>query len=122
MPSACTDPAAVSRALSHAPGAVLVGGVMKISTCVSRARTDGQTQTIGAIYTQLGDDLARRVGTDERAAMQLGFLVGAVRRGASTTNGTQEELARRVEQTTGLDGPSGSAAYARGLDAGRRSG
>ena len=122
LPSACTDGAAVARALSHAPGPVLIGGATKISTCVNRARSDGQLQTVGAVYTRLGDDLARRVRSDERAAMQLGFLVGAVRRGSSTTNGTHEELARRIEQTTGLDGPGDSSAYAQGLTEGRRAG
>jgi len=122
LPGACTNGAAVAQALAHAPGTVLVGGSTKISTCVSRARTDGEIQTVGAVYTRLGDDLARRLPTDERAAMQLGFLIGAVRRGSSTTNGTHEELTRRIEQTTGLDGPGDSRGFARGLEAGRRTG
>lgn len=122
LPAACTDRAAVARALAHAPGTVLIGGSTKISTCVSRARSDGQIQTVGAVYTQLGDELARRLPDDERAATELGFLIGAVRRGSSTTNGTHEELARRIEQTTGLDGPGDSPGFARGLDAGRRTG
>jgi hypothetical protein len=122
LPAVCTDGAAVAKALAHAPGMVLVGGSTKISTCVSRAHTDGEIQTVGAVYTRLGDDLARRLPDDERAATQLGFLIGAVRRGSSTTNGTHEELARRIEQTTGLDGGGNSPGFARGLEAGRHTG
>jgi hypothetical protein len=54
------------------------------------------------------------------AAVQLGFLVGAVRRGANKTNGVQLELVRRLEQVAGVDGPAGPrrAGYRRGVVAG----
>ena len=53
-------------------------------------------------------------------ALQLGFLVGAVRRGANKTNGVQLELVRRLDQVAGVGGPTGPrrAAYRRGMAAG----
>ena len=56
----------------------------------------------------------------DEAALQLGYLIGAVRKGGGRTNGIHQELMRRVEQAIGLDGPPAPrrAAFDRGLAAG----
>lgn len=95
-----------------------VEGIL-ISTCVRRARNDGELQGLGLLYTAVAERLASRARTDERAATQLGYLAGAVRRGTGTDAGIAVELGRRIARTTsGIEGP----ALVAGLRAGERSG
>jgi hypothetical protein len=54
-------------------------------------------------------------------ALQLGYLVGAARRGSDRTQGIHSELVRRLQQEAGGLQRS-SDAYARGERAGRRGG
>ena len=125
LPRACLDGAStVASALRTAPAAVRLPGGTRLSTCVKRARRDADLQAVGTIYTAAADALATRVRNSDDAALQLGYLVAAARRGASTTNGTNVELVRRLEQAAGVDGPPPRrrAAYSRGLAAGARSG
>ena len=124
-PASCLKGArVVEAALRAAPGPVSLAGGTRLSTCVYRAHSDSDLTTVGTIYTQVAGGLAAQVPRSERAAVQLGYLTGAVKRGASGTNGTAVELVRRLEQAAGLDGPPPSrrAAYARGIAAGARSG
>ena len=67
---------------------------------------------------------SRRVPASDRAAVQLGYLVGASRRGAKHTSGIHDELVRRLEQAVGVGGAPAArrAAYRRGLVAGERRG
>lgn len=127
LPSACTaGPAQIATALRAAPGRVTLPGAtaLSLSTCIERARGDAEIQAVGAVYTQVADDLAPRVKTSDQAAIRLGYLIGATRRAARRTNGISAELARRLEQTVGLDGPPPQhrAAFQRGLAAGARTG
>jgi hypothetical protein len=125
FPVACNDSVpAVQDALRGAPARVALTGGTKLSTCVERARTGADIQTVGALYTATADDLAAKLAGSDAAALRLGYLVGATRRGASRTSGIHDELVRRLEQSTGLDGapPARRAAYRRGLAAGRRLG
>jgi hypothetical protein len=125
LPAACKEGARkVANALRAAPAPVRLEGGTRLSTCVHDARADADLQTIGTVYTQVADALAPRLPTSESAAIELGYLTGAVRQGASGTNGTATELVRRVEQAPGLEGPPPArrAAYERGIAAGRRSG
>jgi hypothetical protein len=103
---------------------VVLGGGTRLSTCVERARTDAEIQAVGGLYTRAADDLAARIRTSDRAALRLGYLIGAARLGARRTSGIHEELVRRLEQTVGVDGPPTDrrAAFNRGLAAGRRNG
>ncbi len=125
LPTACTAGARdIVTALSAAPRPVALEGGTRLSTCVQRAQTDAEIQTVGAVLTQAGDDLSGRMGATDRAALELGYLIGAVRRGARQTNGIHLELVRRLEQATGLDGAPGPRreAFRRGLSAGAREG
>jgi hypothetical protein len=128
MPRACLDTSRASfeRALAAAPGAVRLPGGVAISTCTRRVKTDAQLQNLGTVAHGIAEGLAERARDgDAGAALQLGYLVGAIGAGADRSNGISAELARRVE-TTGaglLDGPAAvGAALRRGSAAGRANG
>ena len=125
LPAACTEGRqAIVVALRVAPGPVVLRGGTRLSTCVERARGDGEIQTVGSIYTRVADELAVRARASNGAALRLGYLIGAARRGARRTSGIHEELVRRLEQTVGLQGPAPlrRPSFNRGLAAGARSG
>lgn len=121
VPAACIKgPTPIVAALHTAPGNVALSDGTRLSECVSRTFTDAEVQSVGIAFTAAGDRLGVRARRSDAAALELGYLVGAARRGASKTNGIQLELVRRLEQTMGLDGPPPArlAAYRRGLRAG----
>jgi len=120
-PTACSDGArTVLGALQRAPGDVSLEGGTLISTCVRRSLDIGQIQTLGFTYLAAANSELQLMPHSDAAALQLGFLVGAVRRGANKTNGVQLELVRRLDQVAGVGGPPGPrrAAYRRGMAAG----
>ena len=120
-PTACSDGArTVLGALRRAPADVSLEGGTLISTCVRRSLDTGQIQTLGFTYLAAANSELRLMQHSDAAALQLGFLIGAVRRGANKTNGVQLELVRRLEQVAGVGGPPGPrrAAYRRGMAAG----
>jgi hypothetical protein len=124
-PAACSDgPRIVLGVLRDAPGRVALEGRTLISDCVRRSTDIGEVQTLGFTYVGAADSLLKRMTGSDAAALQLGFLVGAVRRGANRTNGLQLELVRRLDQVAGVDGPTGArrAAYRRGMTAGQEHG
>jgi hypothetical protein len=125
LPAACVGSAgSIASALHTAPRHVALTDGTSLSECVDRARSDADLQNLGAVYTQVADALAVEVPTSDRAALELGYLVGAARRGSAHTNGIHEELVRRLGQAAGPDGAPGArrAAYDRGLGAGERDG
>lgn len=98
-----------------------------LAECVERATSDAELQSLGVTFTAAADHLAARVQRtgDADTARQLGFLVGATRRGADRTNGTHLELSRRIGLVAGrLEGVPAAAADAlqRGLADGERRG
>jgi hypothetical protein len=120
-PAACSAGARlVLGALRAAPGRVAMSDGTLISTCVRRSLGQADAQNLGFTYVAAANSEARLVAHRDAAAVQLGFLVGAVRRGAGKTNGVQLELVRRLEQVAGVGGPPGArrAAYRRGVAAG----
>jgi hypothetical protein len=122
LPAACTEgPGAVLKALTKAPGAVVIDGLTPISQCFNRDAGGTDVQIVGTnllnAAQQLGDKA--RAG-DDQAALRLGYLVGAARKGAKR-NGLGDEIVRRIEaETSGLG--SGRAAYQRGVRAGAAQG
>ena len=126
LPQSCLEArdGDVLRALRHAPGDVALHDGTPISTCVARAIGDVDLQVVGVALTVAADRLAQRVAGSDRAAFQLGFLMGATERGAARTTGVQSELSSRVRQAAGLEGgpPARHAALLRGRAAGRRGG
>lgn len=115
---------AIERALARAPAPVTLGTGTPLSKCISQARSDADLQSAGTIFTRAADELAdlARAG-DPPSALQLGYLIGAARRGAARTAGIHAELQRRLERTGAyVKGPGVAAALARGLRAGERTG
>ncbi|HEX4806404.1 MAG TPA: hypothetical protein VFU94_10935 [Conexibacter sp.] len=123
-PQACiqAQTADVLHALAHAPGRVALADGTPLSQCVRRTIDDVRLQALGAALTAAADALAERMRASEAAAFQLGFLIGATARGAAQAAGLQDELARRVAGSAGLDGGPRRATLLRGRAAGLRAG
>jgi hypothetical protein len=125
LPAACElpdGPASVRAALRSAPGQVRLDGT-PLSRCLVRESAPADVQAVGAAYVQVATGLARaaRRAPHSREATELGYLVGAVHRGASRTAGIHYELERRIElELNGVD--ASTAEYMRGERAGEASG
>jgi len=126
MPASCFGEAEVyARALEAAPQPVRLPDGSPISTCVELASRPADLQNLGAVTTRTADRLAQQAEDDPRAALVLGYLIGAVQRGADRTNGTQLELAFRIGRAGGRLGsppPEIAGALERGIAAGERTG
>jgi hypothetical protein len=122
-PACLRGPDAVHAALAQAPGRVSLDGT-RISACLAGARDMSDLQNVGAILTRVAEDLEARAPEDPEAALQLGYLAGAARRGWPHTSGPQYELVHRLQRSTALldARPEAAAALARGLRAGERAG
>jgi len=126
LAAGCANREQIAAALQAAPGAVSLESGTTISGCVNSARSDADLMTLGFAITAVADRLAEegREG-DRQAALELGFLVGAADRGASTSQGIQSELAYRLESSARRiedAGPQARAAFEEGRSAGRRQG
>jgi hypothetical protein len=127
LDEACmSDPNAIEHALTRAPHPVTLPSGTRLSQCVSNARTDADLQTAGAVLTRAADDLSARARAGNAdAALRLGYLVGAARRGAKRTAGIHAELQRHIERSAAvLDGAGAriAAALAEGQRAGEATG
>gem|GEM_PF-1524816 len=129
VPAACTDGSdSIITALAHAPQDVALADGTRLSTCISRARTDGDLQSLGLVLVRAADMLRAQTATDPAAALKLGYLAGAVKAGAAkASGGLADQLARRVDQVATLDdraagSPAAAAALRRGRQAGERAG
>ncbi len=130
-PLACqAGPGAFLAALERAPGEVLVDGETPISDCLTEDQPAGDLAAVGSSLvvaaTRLNSEA--RKPSDRRAAVQLGYLVGAVEKGASATAGVHAELVRRVNSAARFSEtgrPLSSAAeraFGLGYEAGRAAG
>jgi hypothetical protein len=127
LDEACmSNPGAIERALARAPGPVTLPSGTRLSQCVSNARSDADLQTAGAVLTRAADHLSARARAgDADAALRLGYLVGATRRGAKRTAGIHAELERHIERAAAVLDGSGArvaAALADGQRAGEATG
>jgi hypothetical protein len=119
VPVGCkAEPAAVERALAQAPGEVRLGG-HRLSECFAPGSDPGDEQALALAVLPA----AERLGAEARerprgpAPLRLGFLIGAVQRGAARGR-VYAELERRVRQElAGVD--TAAPGYVRGLRAGR---
>lgn len=105
-------------ALEAAPDPVRIDGT-PLSACLVDGSDGGELRDVGAALVETAADLAAAaaVRPEGPAATQLGYLMGAVRRGASSAAGTNSELVRRLDQELlMLDRPS------REFERGRRAG
>ena len=128
-PSACTGGATADRvaairvALAKAPGPVALRDGTRISDCLARLADSGDVQTVGSMMLALTQRLADEASgaAPDQALTQLGYVIGAVQRGAAHAPGVDSELVRRLEQElAAVD--TGSAAYRAGERAGRATG
>ncbi|MCW3038105.1 MAG: hypothetical protein JWM31_10, partial [Solirubrobacterales bacterium] len=100
----CTgEKAPIRTALKRAPGAVTLVDGSRLSTCVENGLDDAELQDVGIVFHQIAEELRQtaRERHDAAAAVQLGYLIGATRRGAAHTGGVMSELQRRVELVGG---------------------
>jgi len=123
VPSACREgKQAVRDALGDAPGEVHLDGT-PLSACLADESDAAELADVGAAFVGAASDLgavaARRPSSPE--ATQLGYLVGAARRGVRGHRGVNAELVRRIEQES-LPVAGRSDAFRQGERAGRRGG
>jgi hypothetical protein len=101
VPAACLEgPKSLQIALEKAPGEVRLENGTKLSECFNRAANPAEIQQVGAIFIDVAEGLAAtsRKQPHSRATTQLGYLIGATRRGAGGTQGIHYETQRRIEQ------------------------
>lgn len=121
---ACLEGAGKIRsALADAPGEVRLEDGTKLSACFNRAAQPAEIQQVAGVFI----DVASRLGDGARAkpkspaAVQLGYLVGAMRHGTGHTQGIHYETRRRIEQEL-LGVQLRSPQFVRGEQAGERTG
>ena len=130
-PVACLEgPEAYERALNAAPDEVLLEGETLISECLARNQSSGDLTRIGEALietaTELNAEARAEPGGD--ANLQLGYLLGAVERGAEESEGIHSDLVRRVvvaaRYVPGKQAspPGFLPTYTEGFDAGRAGG
>ncbi len=125
LPLACAvGPETVRDALRSAPRPVRIDGT-PLSACLHPTSDGTDLQAVGTSLVGAASELARPAERrpEGEAAVRLGYLVGAVQRGAGRANaqGINSELVRRIEQELALVDP-GSRAVREGLRAGRSTG
>ena len=124
LPAACGEgEAAFLAALRSAPEAVRVDGVA-LSECLTAEADAGEVQRVGAGFVGAATALAEPAAREPEgpAALRMGYLIGAARRGARGTQGVHSELLRRLDQEGDPLAERGSSAFARGVRAARRGG
>jgi hypothetical protein len=122
----CTEPpASITAALRAAPDQVTLTDGATLSACVANAQDAAALQNVGVTFAGAAEDLeALALGGDAEAALQLGYLVGAARKGSQRTIAYSAELVRRLERSASVEagGPQVAAALERGLAAGEQRG
>lgn len=98
-PVACLEGAgAYQRALKAAPDEVLLEDETLISECLARNQTSGDLVRVGeaTIETATGLNAEAREDAGGNAAVQLGYLLGAIERGSKESEGIHADLVRRL--------------------------
>jgi hypothetical protein len=126
-PKAClSGPGFYFTALDNAIDVTFQGDTT-ISDCLVENQSAGDLATVGGSLVDVATRLNARARRNPASAstFQLGYLVGAVEKGASDTHGIHAELLRRVEAAA-LYGPAGKPppppfdqAYRKGYAAGK---
>jgi hypothetical protein len=123
-PAACLrGPGPYLEALRQAPAEVRLGGGVAISACLVEDQEAGELARVGIALVRAATELRARAGEAPAgpAPIELGYLVGAVERGAEETSGIHADLVRRIEAAAALDAAF-AAPYMRGVAAGRQGG
>ena len=123
VPVVCREGStALSEALRAAPGRVTLGGT-PLSACIKDTIGGGELRDVGQAYVYVAARLADDAAEDPNgaAAVQLGYLMGALERGRVGAQGVGHELARRMRsERVRVD--VRSPAFRRGRRAGRERG
>jgi hypothetical protein len=126
-PAACTSGSPSARvaslrsALARAPAPVRLGDGTSISDCLAHDADSGDLQNVGSMLLTVTQQLADSGARDNRTLLELGYLAGAVHRGAALAQGVDDEIERRIEQELGVI-DTRAPAFVRGERAGRASG
>jgi hypothetical protein len=121
-PAAClTDSAAYIQALRTAPADVRLGGSTPISECLTSGQEGGELSQIGQEVVTAATVLNDQARKDPagQSTVQLGYLVGALERGAE---GIHADLVRRVNSAARFKLEPPPAEFDRGYEAGRDNG
>ena len=128
-PDACRQgPEAFLAALETVPAAVELEGGTTISDCVVPGQQAGDLTEVGQslVLAATRLNVEGRADPTGKAPVELGYLVGAVQKGAEKTSGIHADLLRRLASAAGFSRTELPAAftarYAAGLAAGRKSG
>ncbi|HWO83060.1 MAG TPA: hypothetical protein VNM38_04640 [Solirubrobacterales bacterium] len=98
-PVACLEGAAAyGRALKAAPDEVLLEDETLISECLTRNQSGGDLSRVGEAMIETATKLNAEAREDpgSSAALQLGYLLGAVKRGTEESEGIHTDLLRRL--------------------------
>lgn len=130
-PVTCLEGAPVYlRALESAPEEVRLPGETPISTCLAPNQTGADLAEVGSALLAATTELnaAARAEPGGAANVQLGYLLGAARRGDGESEGIHAELVRRLAAAARYSPdnrplpPAFLRAYREGFDAGRADG
>ncbi|MBS1861068.1 MAG: hypothetical protein JSS68_05085 [Actinobacteria bacterium] len=130
-PAACRKGGtAILEALRSAPGEVILAGEAPLSSCLIVGAEEGELADLGEGALAAATKLNARARAEGggRAAVELGYLIGAIARGSADTEGIHAELLRRLTVAARFapDGellsPAFRAAYETGFAAGRSHG
>lgn len=126
-PAAClAETDAYVEALAAAPGEVLVEDTTPIGDCLVKNQSGGELSQVGEAMigaaTRLNRAARERPGGD--AALQLGYLVGAVQEAESTTGGIHRDLVLRLDSAARFSGERAGfpASFERAFGAGYAAG
>jgi hypothetical protein len=130
-PVACLEGAgAYQRALKAAPDEVLLEDETLISECLTRNQSGGDLTRVGEALIETATALNAEARNDPGGAanLQLGYLLGAVERGAEEGEGIHSDLVRRLVVAARFtpdkqpSPPGFLPTYSEGFDAGRTGG
>jgi hypothetical protein len=130
-PVACLEGAGpYLAALAESPGEVRLADDVPISDCLAENQTGGDLATVGTALVATATKLDAEGRSQPRgsAPLQLGYLIGAARRGAGETSGIHADLLRRLEAAARYSPGARPLpedfrrAYRQGLAAGRKRG
>ena len=126
-PAACLEgPGSYLTALRQVPAPVRLAGQTEISSCLVEDQAAGELSRVGTALVKAATALTAtaRQAAGGQANVALGYLIGAVKKGAEDTNGIHSDLVRRIE-TAAEFSPGGRrlpAAYRSALRRGERAG
>jgi hypothetical protein len=124
-PAACLNgPDAYLKALAAAPGEVRLAAGTLISDCLVAGQDAGELATAGRAMVVAATRLNAEASSDSAgtAPAELGYLVGAVKRGSGETGGIHADLVRRLEAAARFSPGELPAQFERGYEEGYAAG